>query len=120
MAGTLRFLMALGSAHASSGSRQSPLTEKFLLERIASPRWLQCQFSRDWGKLRATFRSRSGAPRLDRDRPGYAAQCIVVDHVLVTQTDNCLPFNSQRLVLQTLILGRGNLAATVVRILSAE
>jgi len=83
MAGTLRFLMALGSAHASSGSRQSPLTEKFLLERIASPHWLQCQFSRDWGELGATLRpgqTRLGQIEIALDAP----QRVIIDHAFIS------------------------------------
>jgi len=75
--------MALGSAHASSGSRQSPLTEKFLLERIASPRWLQCQFSRDWGELGATLRSgqtRLGEIEIALDAP----QRVIIDHAFIS------------------------------------
>jgi len=47
-------------------------------------------------------------------------QGVIVDHPLISQTDDRSPFNAERFALQTLILRRGNFAATIVRVLGAK
>ena len=47
-------------------------------------------------------------------------QRVVINHALISQTDDRLPFNVERFPLQTLILRRGDFAAAVVGVLGAK
>src|SRR6266542_2665889 len=47
-------------------------------------------------------------------------QRVVVNHALVSQSDDGLSFNTQRFALQTLILWRGDFAAAIVGVLGAK